>query len=96
MADKNTGGATTNNWQVLGTDGKPAHCICSCGAARVLAIASLLDGTAAPCAALAQADCAAARRDRAAAAAARKKLVAAKREARGASQTRAAQWQLRD
>jgi hypothetical protein len=48
MADKNTRGATINNWQVLGTDGKRAHCICSCGAARVLAIASLLDGTAAP------------------------------------------------
>jgi hypothetical protein len=49
MADKPiTTGATTNGWQILSVDGKRACCSCSCGAVRVLAISSLLDGTAAP------------------------------------------------
>ena len=43
-----TTGAKVGNWQVLGVDGRRAHAHCVCGTVRVLAIASLLDGTAAP------------------------------------------------
>lgn len=43
-----TPGARVGNWQVLGVDGRRAHAICVCGTVRVLAIASLLDGSAAP------------------------------------------------
>jgi hypothetical protein len=40
-------GAKVGSWEVLGLDGKRAHCVCACGVVRALAIASLIDGSAA-------------------------------------------------
>jgi hypothetical protein len=48
MTDSITPGTKVGNWQVLGVDGKRAHCACSCGTVRVLAVTSLLDGSCAP------------------------------------------------
>jgi hypothetical protein len=41
-------GVKIGNWEILSVDGKRAHCACACGTVRVLAVTSLLDGSAAP------------------------------------------------
>ena len=41
-------GVTINNWLVASVNGRAATCQCKCGSLRVISIASLLDGTAAP------------------------------------------------
>jgi hypothetical protein len=43
-----TPGTQVGNWQILRSDNRRATCICVCGVARVIATASLLDGTATP------------------------------------------------
>ena len=45
MADEITTGTQIGNWQVLGVDGRRAHCSWSCGAVRVIAVDALRTGT---------------------------------------------------
>jgi hypothetical protein len=41
-------GSTIGHWRVATVNARAATCQCRCGAVRVLSVASLIDGTAAP------------------------------------------------